>query len=118
MDYEKVNEIVKNGASEVKGLLTNSIDQNNIKHVSSKTNYEPLKNIKTRVSIKNGIANRIRISFKRSGVFVHKGVGRGGSAHRTAKPWFNPVIEKFTDDLASKVADEMCELTLNNLKIK
>ena len=118
INFDKVNDIVKDETKKLKDLLVSSIHRNNIKHVSTRENYEPLTDLKTTTSAKNGVANRIKIKFKREGVFTHKGVGRGGTKGRTPKPWFNPVIEQFTTDLAEKLADEMVDLTFNSLKIK
>lgn len=118
INYDRVNDIAKAETAKLKGLLVSSINANNIKHVSTKDNYEPLTHIVTSTSKSQGLVNRIKIKFKREGVFVHKGVGRGGTKGRTPKPWFNPVIEKFTDDLTNSLADEMVDLTFNSLKIK
>lgn len=67
---------------------------------------------------------RVRIRFKREGVFVHKGVGRGttadkaGTGKRTPKPWFNPVVEKWIDELSEDVADDFVTIAFNSLNIK
>ena len=95
-----------------------------IKHEDTATNTEALSNISTRFSSQFGLINRIRIKFKRSGVFVHKGVGRGtpaanaGSGKRKPKEWFNPVVEEFAEQLANDVADDLCDITFNSIKIK
>lgn len=66
--------------------------------------------------------NRIRLRFKRSGVFVHKGVGRpkkdGSPSSRQPKEWFNPLVEKYADDLADTMADHLVEATFDRLKIR
>ncbi len=104
--------------------LQSSIKGLNMKHVDSKSNYEPLTKITTRVSKQKGLANRIRIRFKKSGVFVHKGVGRGttasqvGTTNRTAKEWFNPIVDKVADELVEEMADEMVDVIFNSIKIK
>lgn len=124
MDFYKVNDIVRSKTAGLKSRLVNSQRSLGMKHVDSKSNYESLSKISTRISLQHGLANRIRIRFKKSGVFVHKGVGRGttaaqaGSTNRKAKEWFNPVVEEFADELASAVADELVELTFNSIKIK
>lgn len=95
-----------------------------MKHVDSKSNYEPLTKITTRLSKQKGLANRIRVRFKKSGVFVHKGVGRGttasqvGTTNRTAKEWFNPILEQVADELVEDMADEMVDVIFNSIKIK
>ena len=124
MDFEKVNDIVRTKTASLKGRLVNSQRSLGMKHVDSKSNYEPLSKISTRISLQHGLANRIRIRFKKSGIFVHKGVGRGttasqvGTTNRKAKEWFNPVVEQFADELADAVADEMVDLTFNSIQIK
>lgn len=124
MNYDKVNDIVRSKTGSLKSRLTSSIRGLNMKHVDSKSNYEPLTKISTRISMQRGLANRIRIKFKKSGIFIHKGVGRGtsagqvGTTTRKAKEWFNPVVEEFADELMNAVADEMVDLTFNSIKIK
>lgn len=80
-----------------------------------------------------GGINRIGFSFKPHGVYVHKGVGRGyqmqgGVVVRTAKgeakpderqpkPWFNPVIETFVDDLNKIVSKYYATAVINTVRI-
>jgi hypothetical protein len=78
---------------------------------------------KTATDKSTGLIKRIRYTFNKEGVYVHKGVGRGtnasqaGSTKRKAKEWFNPVIEKVADQLVEAVADGMVELTFKKLRI-
>lgn len=124
MDAEKINIIIQQKTADLKDRLKGSINSFGMQHVSSTDNPSPLTNINTRLSQQFGMYNRIRIKFKRSGVFVHKGVGRGtkasqvGSTNRQPKEWFNPVVEKFTDELSDAVADEMVNVVFNSIKIK
>lgn len=124
MDYDRVNDIVRNKTTDLKKRLIGSIRSFGMKHVDSRSNYEPLTKISTRISMQHGLANRIRIRFKKSGIFRHKGVGRGttasqtGSTNRQAAEWFNPVVEEFADELMNEVADEMVNLAFNSIKIK
>lgn len=73
---------------------------------------------------REGMINRIQFRFKRSGVYVHKGVGRGtkisevGSTKRTPKEWFNPVIEQYAQDLADAASREYVQAAFKRLKIK
>lgn len=124
MDYDKINEKVRAKAVNLRKRLQDSINRLNMKHVDSKSNYEPLTKITTRISKQKGLANRIRIRFKKSGVFVHKGVGRGttasqvGSTNRKAKEWFNPIIDQVADELVEELADEMVDVVFNSIRIK
>lgn len=83
-----------------------------------------LTSIRSTVKERDGVAERIRFKFKRSGVFVHKGVGRGtsmgqaGSTKRKAKEWFNPVIEALAEELASDVFNGFIEVKIDKLLIK
>lgn len=85
---------------------------------------DSLQKIGSRVTQKNGVPNRIRIKFKKSGVFVHKGVGRGtpaalaGTTKRKAKEWFNPFLEEFADEVMEAMADEFVNVSYDKLKIK
>lgn len=124
-------------------VLALQAEQNNlgIKHYTSPSG----KNVRLKFSKKNDIVNRIQFKFKKSMVYVEKGAGRGyagykgsswyskkgekhatnpqslnkmGTSKRIAKPWFNPVIEKFTDELVSKTAQEFVDISFKKLKIK
>ena len=117
MDADKINIIIALKTQDLKARLQSSIRSYNMQHVNTSENPTPLTNISTRISQQFGVSNRIRIKFKRSGVFVHKGVGRnkkdGSKSNRQAKEWFNPVVEQFADELASEVADEYIEIAIN-----
>lgn len=121
---EKINEIVRNKAKELVARLKASIHSFNMKHVASDDNPDPLDKITSRVSTKYGLANRIRVKFKRSGVFRHKGVGRGtkasqaGTTTRRPAEWFNPVMEQVADELADEAADQMADIVINNITIR
>lgn len=123
-DVNRINKIVSDKAKQLKTRLQQSIAQQGIEHVDTSLDAEPLSDVVTRVSKEFGVANRIRIRFNRSGVFVHKGVGRGtkasqvGSTNRKPKPWFNPIVEEVVNELASDVADEIADIDLNKLLIK
>jgi hypothetical protein len=124
MNFDQVNNTIRSKTAHLKSRLKKSISSQGMKHVATMKNPEPLTNISTRFSQQFGVINRIRIKFKRSGVMVHKGVGRGtkagevGSGKRTPKPWFNPVVEEFVEELSNAVADEMVDLTFNSIIIK
>lgn len=124
MNFDKVNNTIREKSTNLKARLQASIASQGIKHRFSENNLDPLTKISIQLSKQFGVYNRIRVRFKKSGVFVHKGVGRGttaaqaGSTNRKAKPWFNPVVEAFVDDLAEAVADEMVDITVNSLTIK
>ncbi|MBV9989372.1 MAG: hypothetical protein JO301_16960 [Chitinophagaceae bacterium] len=123
MDFDRVNDIVRTKTAELKRRLQGSIKSLGMHHVDSRSNYEPLTNIRTNVSLQRGLANRIRIRFKKTGVFVHKGVGRGtkaaqvGETNRKPKEWFNPVVDQFADELAEQMADELVDVVFNSIKI-
>lgn len=117
INYDKVNRIVRDRTKELRSLLLTSIRKYNIRH-SNAVGHEPLTSLTTSTSSKFGLVNKIKVRFKREGVFTHKGVGRGGTKGRTPKPWFNPVIEKFAEGLAEEVADELVDVTFSSLKIK
>lgn len=91
-----------------------------MKHGMNKEEAERLTNLLTTTRERDGLIARIRYRFKRSGVFVHKGVGKGrpASSPVNAKEWFNPVIEQFADELAEEVLDGMLEVNFEKLKIK
>jgi hypothetical protein len=120
MDFVKVNSKIKQLTAEAKTALVSEQRKLGMKHTSS----EPLTNIKTRLSESSGLVNRVRFKFKKSGIFVHKGVGKGtpidkvGQTNRKAKPWFNPVVEKYADLMMEEVADEWVDVAFNKILIK
>src|SRR4051812_45354218 len=111
MDYEEINAKIRQETKACNDKLKSKIRELNMKHISTPENNEPLTKISTSFANQVGVITRIRFKFKRSGVFVHKGVGRGtkasqvGSTKRVAKEWFNPVAEAFADHLTEELAD-------------
>jgi len=86
--------------------------------------------IKGSTSKQYGVIDRASIIFERHGVFVHKGVGRGyqmqgGTVIRTAKlpfpdprprtarEWFNPILEQSLQELADKLAEINADAVVN-----
>lgn len=74
---------------------------------------------------------RISLRFKREGVFVHKGVGRGyemqgGQVVKTAKTntfarhpkeWFNPVVERHIPELETIIEKYCDNIVVDSLRI-
>lgn len=120
MEFDKINTRIKELSRESKMALVQEQRKLGMKHSTS----DPLTDIKTRVSYDAGLANRVRYKFKKSGIYVHKGVGKGtpidkvGQTNRKAKPWFNPVIEKYADLMMEEVADEWVDVAFNKILIK
>lgn len=67
------------------------------------------------VNKKDQVAERIRFSFERHGVFVEKGKG---ATPREAKEWFNPTIDKKMEELADIVQEYGVSLNIRKLGIK
>lgn len=95
-----------------------------MRHGQNKDETDKLTQIRTRITERDGLAEKVRFRFKRSGVFVHMGVGKGtpknrvGSTSRKAKEWFNPEIQKLADELADDVFDSFVEVKVDKLLIK
>lgn len=110
-DYDRINKIIAEKTKQCEADLRSEMSRLGMKHGS-----DPLTNVKTRISKQSGLTVRVRFRFKKSGVFVHIGVGKGttkaqvGSTTRRAKEWFNPVIEKYADDIVTAIADEWSDL--------
>ncbi len=143
---DKINNVALKRAKEAQAALKASIAAAGIKSGSSGDSESLAQSQRFRISKKDGLVTRIRFRFKRSGVFVHIGAGRGygglqgstwktkdgiftrrtnpnslglaGTGARKAKPWFNPVIEQFADKIADDLADEMVEAVFTNLRLK
>lgn len=68
---------------------------------------------------KNGMAiEGVSFTFERHGVFVHKGVGRGGPGSREAVEWFNPIIEKYFPELADRITEINANAAVDATKMK
>jgi hypothetical protein len=124
MEFEDINNTIREETKACTQKLKDRIRELNIKHISTPENADPLTKITNTFSNQAGMINRIRFKFKKSGVFVHKGVGRGtkasqvGSTKRVAKEWFNPVVETFADELTEKIADAEVNVVFDKLLIK
>jgi hypothetical protein len=124
MEFEDINNTIREETKACTQKLKDRIRELNIKHISTPENADPLTKISNTFSNQAGMINRIRFKFKKSGVFVHKGVGRGtkasqvGSTKRVAKEWFNPVVETFADELTEKIADAEVNVVFDKLLIK
>jgi hypothetical protein len=124
MDFEKVNNIITKKTREAKDALIAEQSKLNMQHGKNRTETDTLDKLKTNTKKNAGVINRIRFKFKKSGVFVHKGVGKGtpiakvGSTTRKAKPWFNPVIEKYANEMMEEVADEYVDVAFNQILIR
>lgn len=124
MNFEKVNSALNRLTKETRTALISEQSKLNMEHGKNKSDPEPLTKIITRTSKNAGVINRIRFKFKKSGVFVHKGVGKGtpiekvGSTTRKAKPWFNPVIEEYANKMMEEVADEYVDVAFNQILIR
>ncbi len=94
-----------------------------MQHGQNKDDSSKLTQIRTRITERDGVAERVRFRFKRSGVFVHMGVGQGtpksrvGSTKRRPKEWFNPVIQQLADELADDVFDAYVDVKIDKLLI-
>jgi hypothetical protein len=124
MEFEDINNTIREETKACTQKLKDRIRELNIKHISTPENADPLTKISNTFSNQAGMINLIRFKFKKSGVFVHKGVGRGtkasqvGSTKRVAKEWFNPVVETFADELTEKIADAEVNVVFDKLQIK
>jgi hypothetical protein len=116
MDVNDINNKIESRVNDSDNELVQRMNSLGIKHGTSNRLDKSIKT-RTKEDSNTGMISRIRYRFKKEGVFVHKGVGRGGSQNRTAKEWFNPVVEKVASDLAEIAADGMVDITFNRLKI-
>jgi len=92
---------------------------------------ELVRSLKKKFRTDLGLIERISFAFKRHGVFVHKGVGRGwpiesagenrksitaaGGKGRTPNDWFNPVLLITMEKLGNKMAEQFADIALSNV---
>lgn len=106
--------------------LKDEFDNLDIKHEDRSPNPSASKDdLKAITGQSQGIIRKISFKFRRSMVFVSKGVGRGvpaskagtSATKRKQKDWFNPTIDKNIDDLADTVSALTGDNIVNNLRI-
>ncbi|MEP7375533.1 MAG: hypothetical protein ABI675_19465 [Chitinophagaceae bacterium] len=124
-DLDKLNADVKAWAKDTKDKAINELDALGVQASSQSKSPIPLRRaLRTVVTRKDGITNRISFKIPRYAIFLHKGVGRGtkiseaGSGKRVAKQFLNPPIENNLDKLADIVADNHGTLIVNALTIR
>lgn len=122
---EAFNTQVKSWGDKVIAQLKGSVTSHKIKGRYLK------RSIGTRYRYDSGEIYRIGFKFKRQGVFVHKGVGRGYKAsgnkvikvsktpgfRRHPKPWFNPVIAASLPELEQIIANYAKTAVINTTRI-
>lgn len=120
-DIDDLNENIAGWDKRNLDEIISGMDALNIQHSKYSPNKIPLRRaLKSRLTQKFGLTNKISYRMPRSAVFLHKGVSRGHGKDnpRTAKEFFNPVVDKNIDELADIVADGQGTLVINALLIK
>lgn len=124
-DVDKFNAAIQAWGAKVRAALPPSISGLGIKGNKLSSS------IKDRYFYDYGEIYRIGISFRREGIFVHKGVGRGykmqgGTVVKTSKspgfnrfpkPWFNPVIESHIAELGEIINSYVDTAIINTARI-
>lgn len=119
-DVDALNENIAAWEHENKAEIIAEMNRLGIHHYKYSPNKSALQNaLRSRTYKKDGLTSRIRYSMPRSAVFVHKGVSRKHpiSNPRTAKPFFNPIVNKNLEKLAEIVSDGSGTMIVNALKI-
>lgn len=140
IDQEKVNQIIlQKTAASIPAFMAEQ-SKYGMQHSSN-----GISKIKAVTRKRDGMINKIKFQFKVSGIYREKGAGKGyggskgskwvnangqltttnpnslnkqGTGNRKAAPWFNPVAEKFADELAEELLTEFVEIAFNQIKIK
>lgn len=140
VDQEKVNRIITEKTQQLAPALVAEQAKYGMVHSNN-----GIKKVRIITRKRDGMINKITAQFKRSGIYREKGAGKGqggakgskwvnakgeqkttnpnslnkqGTGNRQPAPWFNPVVEKFADELADQLLDEFVEIAFNNIKIK
>ncbi len=102
--------------------IKNEIDALGIQHRPKSPSPKALKNSLTKkIRSRNGMIDKISYGMPRSGVFRHKGVGRGrgiNSGRTIAARWYTNPTDRNFPDLQNIVAAEDATFVVNNLTIK
>lgn len=140
VDQERVNRIITEKTQQLAPALVAEQAKYGMVHSNN-----GIKKVRVITRERDGMINKITAQFKRSGIYREKGAGKGqggakgskwvnakgeqkstnpnslnkqGTGNRQPAPWFNPVVEKFADELADQLLDEFVEIAFNNIKIK
>lgn len=117
VSFSPINNAADEWSREAVDTLLGSIEQLNILN-----EYGLWKSVRYRIRTSYGVAERIGFGFKRYGVYVEKGVGRGrpiGStkAKQKARPWFNPRMDELLPVLAEKMGEAAADVIIKGMKI-
>lgn len=148
IDLERYNQRVQDWAT---GFVSDSraaAQSMGVQHRDGSPSKGPsLSKIKSRVGLRNGVAEKVGVKFPRSLIYTQKGAGKGrggskgsrwinkygntattnprslgkmGGAGRTAKPFFNNALDapQGVGTLADIAAEEIGGVIVNNLFIK
>jgi hypothetical protein len=120
-DVEKLDSEIVDWDKNNLGDLRSKLDALNVKHVKRSPNKTALKRVlRSKLRKQAGLTNRISYSMPRSAIFLAKGVSKGHpiSNPRTAKDWYNSVVDENIETLADIVAEGGANLIINNINIK
>lgn len=116
------NDKIQDWATDNLADIKAEIDALGIKHVPKSPSPKALKNsITKKIRMRNGAIDKISYGMPRSGVFVHKGVGKGRpitSSKLKAKRWYSNPTNRNYSELQNIVAEEDATFIVNNLSIK
>jgi hypothetical protein len=119
------NAEVEQWAKDNQSGLVRETDALGIKRHAYSKSPKALRNSITRtIRKRDGMITRIGYRFNKSGVWSHKGVGRGtpidrvGQTAREPKRWFDNVLERNLPDLQEIVARNDASYVLNNIRLK
>lgn len=148
IDLERYNQRVQDWTLSFVSDARNTAAGMGISHRDGSPSAGPsLSKIKGRVSIRDGVAEKVAVKFPRSLIYTQKGAGKGrggskgskwidkygnskktaskslgkmGTGGRTAKPFFNTALDSpaGVDSLATIAAEEIGYTIINNLFIK
>lgn len=123
MEYD--NEKIKDWHNNNFNDLKSEMDALDIRHNPRSPSPKALRNaITKKIRIKNGKIDRLSYRIPVSGIYVHKGVGRGttidqaGQGKRKIKRWFSNPTDRNFEDLQDIIAEADATYVLNNLSIK
>jgi len=139
-EYTEQNNIVRNWKNKVlsslKGNILSLVDYSSGKtgmvQRKGRSEEKLVDSLKGNVHTYYNQADGVTFKFERHGIFVHKGVGRGYSSknnmvtktsknpegHRDKIDWFNPILDKYTPELADKIGEINADAVVDAMKMK
>jgi len=118
-DINKLNADVRKWSFETKNMLAQEVrmltNRGKVEYIRQISWQRLAPNIRPRTIIRDGMAERVTMSYPAHGYYISVGSGRGH--HKNKNPrrivdWYNQILDRQTETLADRVASHIDTLTV------